>query len=211
MGDFDRLAMKYLKFFMIFILLCLLAVGIAYVIKYGAFLPKVTQKRVTEVQEGELSSAEAYLNHGAEDYQNSQYEHAILDFSKAIEINPRLPETYNNLGIAYGKGKGLHDQAIIYFSEAIEINPVYAEAYANRGVAYGNKGIYDKAISDFNKAIELNPEYPDVYFNKAQLCEKTGRIREAVETYKEFIRYAPPQYSRIIEHAKQRIIKLEGR
>lgn len=86
-----------------------------------------------------------------------------------------------------------------------------AEAYANRGVAYGNKGIYDKAISDFNKAVELNPEYPDVYFNKALLCEKTGRIREAVETYKEFIQYAPPQYSRIIEHAKQRIIKLEGR
>src|SRR3972149_1619686 len=203
--------MKYLKLLMIFTLLCLLAVGGTYFIKYGIFSPKSAKNINSEITEGKLFSAEAYFNHGAEDYQKSQYEHAILDFSKAIEINPRLSETYNNLGIAYGKGKGLHDQAIIYFSEAIEINPVYAEAYANRGVAYGNKGIYDKAISDFNKAIELNPEYPDVYFNKALLCEKTGRIREAVETYKEFIQYAPPQYSRIIEHAKQRIIKLEGR
>src|SRR3972149_6168155 len=188
--------MKYLKLLMIFTLLCLLAVGGTYFIKYGIFSPKSAKNINSEITEGKLFSAEAYFNHGAEDYQKSQYEHAILDFSKAIEINPRLSETYNNLGIAYGKGKGLHDQAIIYFSEAIEINPVYAEAYANRGVAYGNKGIYDKAISDFNKA---------------QLCEKTGRIREAVETYKEFIQYAPPQYSRIIEHAKQRIIKLEGR
>ena len=71
--------MKYLKLFIIFTLFCLLIIGSIYVIKYGAFLPRVTQKRVAEVQEGELSSAEAYLNHGAEDYQKSQYEHAILD------------------------------------------------------------------------------------------------------------------------------------
>src|SRR3972149_1948442 len=211
MGDFDRLAMKYLKFFMIFILLCLLVVGIAYVIKYGAFLPKVTQKRVTEVQEGELSSAEAYLNHGAEDYQKSQYEHAILDFSKAIEINPRYAKAYLNRGTVYYQ-KGQCDEATSDYNKAIEIDPKYDKAYFNRGMVYGKcKSLYDQAISDLSKDIEINPEYPDVYFNKALLCEKTGRIREAVETYKEFIQYAPPQYSRIIEHAKQRIIKLEGR
>ena len=121
-----------------------------------------------------------------------------------------MTETYNNRGIAYGKGKGQHDKAILDFSKAIEIDPMYAEAYANRGVAYGILGQYDKAISDFNKAIEINPTYAEVYFNKALVFEKTGRVREAVEVYKEFIQHAPPQHSLPIEHARQRIRKLEG-
>ncbi|HZX14151.1 MAG TPA: tetratricopeptide repeat protein [Thermodesulfobacteriota bacterium] len=100
---------------------------------------------------------------------------------------------------------------MLYFSKAIEINPEYVQAYANRGVAYGNEGMYDKAILDLNKAIELNPAYVDAYFNKALACEKTVRIGEALEAYKAFIQHAPPQYSRIIEHVKQRIRELEGR
>jgi hypothetical protein len=36
-----------------------------------------------------------------------------------------------------------------------------------------------------------------------------GRTREAVEAYKDFIQYAPPQYAEYIEQAKQRIRDLE--
>src|SRR3990172_4271982 len=141
----------------------------------------------------------------------SLYDQAISDLSKAIEINPRYAEALTNRANAYAS-KGQYDEAISDYNKAIEIYPRLPETYNNLGIAYGKgKGLHDKAISDFNKGIELNPEYPDVYFNKAQLCEKTGRIREAVETYKEFIQYAPPQYSRIIGHATQRIITLEGR
>ena len=78
-------------------------------------------------------------------------------------------------------------------------------------MAYGKVGRYEKAISDFNMAIEINPSYIDAYFNKALACEKTGRIREAVEAYNGFIQYAPPQYASLIEHAKKRIRELEGR
>ena len=67
--------------------------------------------------------------------------------------------------------------------------------------------MYDKAILDLNKAIELNPAYADAYFNKALACEKTGRIREALEAYKAFIQRAPSQYSLMIEHVRQRIRK----
>src|SRR3990172_6108157 len=165
MGDFDRSAMKYLKFFMIFILLCLLAVGIAYVIKYGAFLPKVTQKRVTEVQEGELSSAKAYLNRGTEYYQKGQCDEATLDYNKAIEIDPKYDKAYFNRGMVYGKCKSLYDQAISDLSKAIEINPRYAEALTNRANAYASKGLYDEAISDYNKAIEINPRLSETYNN----------------------------------------------
>ena len=88
---------------------------------------------------------------------------------------------------------------------------MYAEAYANRGVASGMTGQYDKAIADYNKSIEINPRYVEPYLNKAIVCEKLGLTQEALEAYKGFIQYAPPQYGMYIEHAKQRISDLEGR
>ena len=68
----------------------------------------------------------------------SQYDKAISDYTKAIEINPRFAEAYYNRGLAYGK-KGQYDKAISDYTKAIEINPRFAEAYNNRGDAYGRK------------------------------------------------------------------------
>src|SRR3972149_2138113 len=202
--------MKYLKFFTIFTLLCLLIVASFYTIKYLVFSPKMAEVRINEAPEKELSSAEANINHGADNYQRGQYDEAISDFSKAIEINPAYAEAYTNRGNAYATQEN-YDQAISDYNESLKINPRLTETYNNRGIAYGKgKGQYDKAISDFNKAIEINPTYAEVYFNKALVFEKTGRVREAVEVYKEFIQHAPPQHSLPIEHARKRIRKLEG-
>ncbi|MHC4595597.1 MAG: tetratricopeptide repeat protein [Planctomycetota bacterium] len=45
----------------------------------------------------------AYNNKG-------EYEHAIAEFTKALEINPSLAEAYNNRGFAYYR-KGEYDRA----------------------------------------------------------------------------------------------------
>ena len=68
-----------------------------------------------------------------------QYDQALFDFTKAIELNPKDADAYINRGFVYDK-KGQYDQAISNFTKALEINPKYAEAYCNRGIAYGKKG-----------------------------------------------------------------------
>jgi tetratricopeptide (TPR) repeat protein len=90
--------------------------------------------------------------------EKGQYDQAITYFDKAIEINPRYAEAYNNRGIAYLK-KGQYDKAISDFTEAIEINPKDAMAYRNRGIAYAMIRQHDKFSSNLNKAIELDPTY----------------------------------------------------
>ncbi|UCH19601.1 MAG: tetratricopeptide repeat protein, partial [Deltaproteobacteria bacterium] len=85
-----------------------------------------------------------------------QYDKAISDCKKAIEINPRFVLAYNNRGFAYSEGKGQYDKAISDFDKAIEINPRFAPAYNNRGFVYmvrlENK---KKACSDWKRACEL--------------------------------------------------------
>jgi tetratricopeptide (TPR) repeat protein len=110
--------------------------------------------------------AEVFNNRGFTHCEIGQYEEAISEFNKAIEINPRLAQAYNNRGVAY-LYKAQYDQAISDLSKAIEIDPLLAQAYNNRGWAYIKKWQYDYAISDFNKTIEINPRFVEAYYYRA--------------------------------------------
>ena len=79
-------------------------------------------------------------NRGIAHYSRGQFDLAIADFSKALEINPKFAEASNNRGIAY-YSKGRFDLAIADFNKALEINPEYAEAYYNRGDLLWQKSI----------------------------------------------------------------------
>ena len=120
----------------------------------------------TQQTQLKLSDAEVHNNRGFAYCQIGQYDQAISDFSKAIEINPRLAPAYNNRGAAY-LYKAQYDQAILDLSKAIEINPRLAHAYNNRGWAYMKNRQYDQAISDFNKTVEIDSRFVEAYFNRA--------------------------------------------
>ena len=51
----------------------------------------------------ELSDARAYLIRGHAYGQKGQYDKAISDYTKALEINPRHAVSYGGRGIAYGQ------------------------------------------------------------------------------------------------------------
>lgn len=53
-----------------------------------------------------------------------EYDKAIADYTKAIEIDPRYAFAYNNRGLAWGK-KGEYDKAIADYTKAKEVNPAY--------------------------------------------------------------------------------------
>jgi len=152
---------------------------------------------------------EAVNNRGLAYYEKGEFDLAISDYTKALEINPAYDTAYYNRGNAYARGKRLYDLAIADYGKAIELNPRYALCYLNRGNTLCLKGQYDLGILDYNKAIEINPEYPDVYLNKAVACESLGRKNEAIEAYKAFLQYAPPNRAAQIDKVKQKIKQLE--
>ncbi len=91
-------------------------------------------------------------------FQKGEYDQAISELNKALEINPRNANAYVDRGFAYLRN-GQYDQAILDFNKALEINPKDALAYNNRGLAYNSKGQDVQAVFDFNKAVEINPNY----------------------------------------------------
>jgi tetratricopeptide (TPR) repeat protein len=73
------------------------------------------------------------------------YDRAIADFNKAIELDPKDAIAYGGRGFAYSS-KADYDRAIADLTKAIELDPKNARIYYyNRGKAYERKGGYDGA------------------------------------------------------------------
>jgi tetratricopeptide (TPR) repeat protein len=81
----------------------------------------------------------AYSIRGTAHWRQRDFDEAIADENKAIEINPDLASAFVSRSAAYGS-KGDDDQALADASKAIDIDPNNAQAYGNRGLARGAQG-----------------------------------------------------------------------
>lgn len=95
-----------------------------------------------------------YNNSGVAYISQGQYDLAISDFNKAIELRNINPTSYYNRGNAY-YSKGQYDLAIKDLSKAIELHNRNEIFYYNRAKAYKSNGQDDLASKDLNKAIEI--------------------------------------------------------
>jgi len=134
--------------------------------------------------------AKAYYNRGNAYYRLNQYERAIEDYNKTIELNQNLAEPYNNRGLAY-IGLGRYGMAIDDCSKAIELNSNFAETYNNRGLAYIGLKKHERAIEDYNKAIELNPNLVWAYNNRGATYYGLKKHERAIEDYNKAIELNP--------------------
>ncbi len=105
----------------------------------------------------ESMSAADYVTRGLAYYEQGQYEQAIADYDRAIDLNPDDARPYNNRGNAYSK-QGQYEQAIADYDRAIDLNPDDAPAYYNRGLAYRQQGQHERAIADFERYLELSTD-----------------------------------------------------
>lgn len=74
-----------------------------------------------------------YLELGYESIVAGDYNRALVNFNKAIEIDPQSVEAYNNRGLILGI-MGDYSSALADFNKSIQLDPDNAEAYKSRGI-----------------------------------------------------------------------------
>jgi tetratricopeptide (TPR) repeat protein len=153
-----------------------------------------------------------YWNRRGNAYYNlKQYQEAVEDYSKAIELSPNNATYWSNRGDAYSKLNEYH-KAIEDFSKAIQINyhsdkstyleeigeTFYHDPYSgsekynqscyhnSRGNIYSQLNEYQKAIDDFNEAIELYPTNAKCWNNRGNAfrlisCDKFIEYKEKID------------------------------
>ena len=125
-------------------------------------------------------SATVYGKRGAAYLFKGDYDQAIQDENKAIELDRNCGELYGFRGLAY-LYKGDYDKAIQDLGKTIELIKKPAGAYRFRGMAFLYKGDYDRAIEDFNRAIELNPKFAYAYAYRGFAFLGKGKYDRAIE------------------------------
>jgi tetratricopeptide (TPR) repeat protein len=104
------------------------------------------------------NNPESYYKNGNAKYQLKDYNGAVKDLDRAIELNPKFTEAYHTRAMCYGELEKF-DKALADFDNVIELNPGFKNAYLNRAYYVKvYKGDYAGAIEDYNKFIELNTE-----------------------------------------------------
>jgi tetratricopeptide (TPR) repeat protein len=87
-----------------------------------------------------------------------KYSESLDAYNKALELDPKDFEAWNNKGIDLGL-LGRNDEALEAFKNAVALNESYAEAWYNMGVIYDFKGYYYTAVQAYKKATQINPSY----------------------------------------------------
>src|SRR5574337_28814 len=71
-------------------------------------------------------------------YNQGKYAEAIIEFKKALELNPNHYDAHYHLGIVY-YAKGMTDESITELKKAIDVNPKEPKAHYNIAFAYVSK------------------------------------------------------------------------
>lgn len=126
------------------------------------------------LRKGENETTDLYIWRGNTWYNRKNYDNAIADYNKAIEINPNYALAFYNRGFAW-VGKEEYNKAIEDYRKAIEIDSNYASAYVIKASILRAMKKYDTAIADYNKAIEIDPYYANAYYNRG-LAKKEKNV-----------------------------------
>ncbi len=87
---------------------------------------------------------------------------AMRDFDKALEINPKLADSYKFRGSLYGVTKQ-YAKSVADLSKYLELKPGDTEQYYNRGLSLLNLNRMQEAIADFTRTLEANPDFARAY------------------------------------------------
>ena len=157
-------------------------------------------------------TAEEYQSRGFEYLNNGDYDRAIAEFTKAINLNPEYAEAYFDRGTAYYERSQVYyrdgdwemyfadydlavanwaDGGILFANRALQLNPNDAYAYSWRGLSYSDKKEYDRAFADFDHALRLDPNHFDTYYFRGLAYSNKKDYDRAIADFSQAVRIDP--------------------
>jgi tetratricopeptide (TPR) repeat protein len=138
----------------------------------------------------EIARSQIYFMNGLAYTNLEEYEKALENYGRAIELDPEDTVAYINRGVTFA-GLKEYERALEDFGRAIELDPKDAGAYNNRGLAYADLKEYERALEDYERAIQLDPEDTVAYNNRGVAYAELKEYQLALEDYRRAIELDP--------------------
>lgn len=157
-----------------------------------------------------------YFERGNELSQTGEFEKAVDEYKKVLEIEPQDVDAMSNLGVAY-YNLGQLDDAIGQYSKAIELAPDDADIHSNLAAAYvqqyqvsGTPDQLERALEEYQKAVKLKPDLPEAYFGLGVVYVLLQRNQDAIEAFVRFQELDTGKDSVATDNAMQYLKQLRG-
>ena len=115
----------------------------------------VTAPHVAQTKSASEAMCRKHWMEGTRYADDGQFEAAIQEFDKAIELGSHCAPSYGHRGMAYGN-LGQYQNAINDYTKVIQFDPGEASLYLLRGIALQKLYKFSLANKDFNKACKLD-------------------------------------------------------
>ncbi|MEG4403688.1 tetratricopeptide repeat protein [Microcoleus sp. MON2_D5] len=143
--------------------------------------------RQPETADDSIQRAESY-------YAQKQFEPAIAECKRAIEIKPDAVAAYKLWGKIL-QVQGNTEAAIECYKKAVQINSNEADIYVNLGTLYAMGKQLSPAIACYQRAIAIQPNLAPAYRNLARVWRQQGKQEEANECWYEAYSLEPEKVS----------------
>lgn len=121
------------------------------------------------------------------------YDEAILEATRAIELDPDCAPAYLALGLAYDRRGGMWDQSILVWHELAEVVPDLVTAHVQLGEAFSAAAFDDEAIGSWRRALELDPHEARAMYNLAVAALKREGVPTALPGFRKAGELDPTQ------------------
>lgn len=119
-----------------------------------------------------------------------RHEEAVVEYQRAIELDPKLAAPHNGLGNVY-RVLGRHQEAVTEYQRAIELDPQFAYPHNGLGNVYADLGRYEEAVTEYRRAIELDPQSAYPHNGLGNVYYDLDRYEEAIAAYQRAIEFDP--------------------
>lgn len=121
---------------------------------------------------------------------HGNFDAAIAEYKKVVELRPDFPQAYNNLGVAL-KRKGALAEAADNFNKALERKPDFGAALSNRGWTFAEQNNWTAARRDFEQALKINPQDDGALYGLSQSLREARDYAGAQEVLGQLISRSP--------------------
>jgi tetratricopeptide (TPR) repeat protein len=150
---------------------------------------KEASKLFHEMSAGFGNTAAIHLDFGRAYAEAGNPDLAIVEFKKAIALNPRLPEVHYCLGASYllSQGQAGFPEAIKEFHRELELNPNDYFSLSQLGYIAFTERRFDEAEQNLKRAASLDPRNPDNPLLLGQIYIQLNRPTEAEQALRKAI------------------------
>ncbi len=139
-------------------------------------------------------STSRYYSRGNTYFELQQYEMALVDYGRAIEVDAHFAPAYHGRGNTY-KALQQPEAALADFGRALKADPNFAPGYGGVGAILGNQGKFREALPYFEQAAQLGDSLGAQYAAQVRQTlglESTPQVNPAQAAFEAFQQAASP-------------------